>query len=223
MNRLIVANAFCLVALLLGGCVAASQPEPTVYPTYTPYPQPTPYPTYTPFPEPTAYPTYTPYPVPTAYPTYTPYPEPTPPTPDLTYLFCEYEFCIGRPSAAYLTDMDAPESWNEYHNGVLVGINASGVFMAVDWKRTSRSGWNLEEEALDAANELGQAQDDLMIEQIGPFEMALVSSIGGDNLPYGFVAAWYCGDRGFRAAVFDKNQTLPEQLLRDAVALFVCN
>lgn len=214
-----------IAALFIVGCGSSPEPTATLYPTYTPYPPPTPYPTYTPYPEPTPYPTFTPYPDPTPYPTYTPYPGLDALTSDLPYLFCEYEFCIGRPSEAYLTDTDAPDNWNEYENGVLIGINTAGSFMAIDWEKIAHLEWVLEEQAIDVANSLGEVQGEVVIEQIGPFDIALAASLDNtsETLPYGFVAAWYCGDRGFRAAVFNKSEALPEKLLREALKLFTCN
>ncbi len=220
MRKLTVVLVLGLLVSAVAGCGAA--PEATPYPTYTPYPEPTPYPTYTPFPEPTPYPTHTPYPEPTPYPTYTPYPEPV--TVDLADLFCGYDFCIGHPSGAYLTDLDAPETWDEYDLGVLIGINTTGSWMAVDWERVGAGEWNIEDQALDAANSLGEAQGEVRIEQIGPFDVAIVASYDAEDeeLPYGSAAAWYCGDRGFRASVFSKNESRPELLLLEALGRFTC-
>jgi hypothetical protein len=193
--------------LVLGGCGAA--PEPTPYPTYTPYP------------EPTSYPTYTPYPEPTPYPTYTPFPEPV--LEDIRDLFCGYDFCIGHPSSAWLTDVDAPDEWSEYDIGLLTGINAAGSYMSIDWLQIDEDEWNSEEEALDAAN-IYEAQGDVRIEQVGPLEVALVATFDAEDedLPYGIAAAWYCGDRGFRALVFHERESRPELLMLEALGRFTC-
>ena len=222
MRKSTIVPLLAVAVLLLAACGAA--PEPTVYPTYTPYPEPTPYPTYTPHPEPTPYPTYTPHPEPTPYPTYTPYPEPEAAMPDLTDLFCAYDFCIGHPAGAYLTDLDAPDTWNDYDFGVLIGVNTTGSWMAVDWERAGRSEWQVEEQALDAANSLGEAQGEVRMEQVGGFDVAVVASYdeNDEELPYGSAAAWYCGGRGFRASVFNKTQALPEVLLLEAIGRFTC-
>lgn len=210
-----------VLALVVAGC--GSAPEPTPYPTYTPYPEPTPYPTHTPYPEPTPYPTYTPYPDPTPYPTYTPYPEPAAVLEDVTDLFCGYNFCIGHPSSAWLTDLDAPDSWSEYENGVLTGINTTGSYMTIDWLQIGESEWSIEDEALDTAN-IYEAQGDVRIEQVGPFEVALVTTFDAEDedLPYGIAAAWYCGDRGFRALLFNERESRPELLMLEALDRFTC-
>lgn len=193
--------------LVLGGCGAA--PEPTPYPTYTPYP------------EPTSYPTYTPYPEPTPYPTYTPFPEPV--LEDIRDLFCGYDFCIGHPSSAWLTDVDAPDEWSEYDIGLLTGINAAGSYMSIDWLQIDEEDWINEEEALDAAN-IYEAQGDVRIEQVGPLEVALVATFDAEDeeLPYGIAAAWYCGDRGFRALIFNERESRPELLMLEALGRFTC-
>lgn len=193
--------------LVLGGCGAA--PEPTPYPTYTPYPEPTPYPTYTPYPEPTPYPTYTPFPEPVLE--------------DIRDLFCGYDFCIGHPSSAWLTDVDAPDEWSEYDIGLLTGINAAGSYMSIDWLQIDEEDWINEEEALDAAN-IYEAQGDVRIEQVGPLEVALVATFDAEDeeLPYGIAAAWYCGDRGFRALIFNERESRPELLMLEALGRFTC-
>jgi hypothetical protein len=210
-----------VLALAAAGCGAA--PEPTPYPTYTPYPEPTPYPTHTPYPEPTPYPTYTPFPEPTPYPTYTPYPELAPVLEDIRDLFCGYDFCIGHPSSAWLTDVDAPDEWSEYDVGLLTGINATGSYMSLDWLQIDEDEWSIEDEALDAAN-IYEAQGDVRIEQVGPLEVALVATFDAEDedLPYGIAAAWYCGDRGFRALVFHERESRPELLMLEALGRFSC-
>jgi len=144
--------------------------------------------------------------------------------PDLTDLFCAYDFCIGHPAGAYLTDLDAPETWNDYDFGVLIGVNTTGSWMAVDWERSGRSAWQIEEQALDAANSLGEAQGEVRMEQVGAFDVAVVASYdeADEELPYGSAAAWYCGGRGFRASVFNETQSLPEVLLLEAIERFTC-
>ncbi|MFZ2357751.1 MAG: hypothetical protein WA040_00260 [Anaerolineae bacterium] len=210
MRKSTVVLLLTVAILALAACSAA--PEATPYPTYTPYPEPTPYPTYTP------------YPAPTPYPTYTPYPEPEAAMSDLTDLFCAYDFCIGHPAGAYLTDLDAPDAWNDYDFGVLIGVNTTGSWMAVDWERAGRSEWQTEGQALDAANSLGEAQGEVRMEQVGAFDVAVVASYdeADEALSYGSAAAWYCGGRGFRAAVFNKTQALPELLLLEAIERFTC-
>ncbi|MER2598545.1 MAG: hypothetical protein ABTQ73_03420 [Caldilineales bacterium] len=179
----------------------------------------------TPYPEPTAYPTYTPYPEPTAYPTYTPYPEPVSAPDDLDDLFCSYDFCMGHPSGAYLTDLEAPDEWNFYDIGSLVGISTSGTWIGVDWEQISLSKWQLDEQVADLANSMGEAQGEVHAEQAGGFELAVVSIYDAEDpdLPYGTAAAWYCGDRGFRAAVFTKKQSPSEVLLLESIERFFCS
>lgn len=173
-------------------------------------------------PKPTAYPTYTPYPAPTPYPTYTPYPAPI--FDDVTDLFCGYDFCIGHPASAWLTDVGAPDEWSEYDIGLLTGLNASGAYMDLDWVQVDEDEWNNEAEALDAAN-IYEAQGDVRSEQIGAFQVALVDTFDAEDegLPYGIAAAWYCGDRGFRALIFHKRESRPEALMIDAITRFICD
>lgn len=195
--------------LLLTGCGAA--PEPTAYPTYTPYPEPTPYPTYTPYPEPTP------------YPTYTPYPEPISILENVDDLFCGYGFCIGHPPAAWLTDVEAPDVWSEYDSGVLTGISTAGSYMAIDWMRVRASQWSIEDEVLDIAN-LYEVQGDVRVEQMGARDVALVATydVEDADMPYGYAAAWYCGDRGFRALIFQQRESRPELLMLEALDRFTC-
>lgn len=96
--------------------------------------------------------------------------------------------------------------------------------MAVDWERAGRSEWQIEEQALDAANSLGEAQGEVRMEQVGGFDVAVVASYdeNDEELPYGSAAAWYCDGRGFRASVFNKTQALPEVLLLEAIGRFTC-
>ena len=172
----------------------------------------------------TPYPTYTPYPQPTPYPTYTPYPEPVSALEDLDDLFCAYDFCMGHPSGAYLTDVEAPDTWNFYDIGTLTGINTAGTWIGVDWEQIGSSEWQLDEQALDLANSMGEAQGDVRSEQAGGFDLAVVSTFDAEDqdLPYGTVAAWYCGDRGFRAAVFTEKESLSEVLLLESIERFFC-
>lgn len=197
-----------VVVLALAGCRAA--PEPTAYPTYTPYP------------EPTSYPTYTPYPEPTPYPTYTPYPESI--FDDVTDLFCGYDFCIGHPASAWLTDVDAPDTWSEYQSGLLVGLNGLGAYMDIDWQRIRASQWDSEAEVVNVAN-IYQPQGEMRVEQIGPRDVALIAVFDAedDEMPYGYAAAWHCGDRGFHATIFHEKESRPEMLMLDALTRFVCD
>jgi hypothetical protein len=199
-----------MVALALAGC--GSMLRATPYPTYTPYPEPTPYPTYTPYPEPTP------------YPTYTPYPEPEPILEDVTDLFCGYDFCIGHPASTWLTDVEAPDVWSEYQGGVLVGSNGLGAYMDIDWQRIRASEWDSPEQALEVAN-IYQPQGEVRVEPIGSLDVALVAvvDVEDDDLPYGYVAAWYCGDRGFRATIFHEKESRPEILIFNALTRFVCD
>jgi hypothetical protein len=62
------------------------------------------------------------------------------------------------------------------------------------------------------------------VEQVGGFDVAIVASYdeSDEDLPYGSAVAWYCGGRGFRASVFNQNQSLPEVLLLEAIERFTC-
>lgn len=192
MKRWLTPILFGVLAVMLAACGGASKAQPA--PTYTPYP------------------------------TYTPFPEQKPVITDIDDLYCDFSFCIGHPAGAYLTDVDAPDEWSEYEIGVLIGVNASGSWMGLDWEKIGKSEWQLEEQALDIANSLGEAQGDVRMETVGNFDVALVSSVDDEDedLPYGSNAAWHCGDRGFRASVFAKNESLPEVLLLEAIARFTC-
>ena len=77
LRKLLPAAALAM-ALTVVACAGPFAPNPTPYPTYTPYPTHTPAPTYTPYPTHTPAPTYTPYPTqtPASHTTYTPYPTP---------------------------------------------------------------------------------------------------------------------------------------------------
>lgn len=192
MKRWLTPILFGVLAVMLAACGGAPKAQPA--PTYTPYP------------------------------TYTPFPEQKPVITDIDDLYCDFGFCIGHPTGAYLTDVDAPDEWSEYESGVLIGVNTTGSWMGMDWEKVGKSEWQLEEQALDVANNLGEAQGDARIETVGNFDVALVSSFDSEDedLPYGSNAAWHCGDRGFRASVFAKSESLPEVLLLEAIARFTC-
>ncbi|MEI2688796.1 MAG: hypothetical protein V9H69_03420 [Anaerolineae bacterium] len=198
MHKSLFLLLFGLVVLALVGCGAA--PEPTAYPTYTPYPEPTPYPTYTPYPRPVAV------------------------LEDVTDLFCGYNFCIGHPSKAWLTDVEAPDTWSEYESGLLEGLNGVGAYMSIDWMRIRPSEWDSQEQALELANYY-QPQGEVRIEPIGPLDVALIAVFDpeDDELPYGYAAAWTCNDRGFRSLIFHERESRPENLTLDALARFTCD
>lgn len=201
-----------ITAALVAGCGSKPEPTATPAPTYTPYPEPTPYPTYTPNP------TATPYPEPTPYPTYTPYPEPEPQLPDLTNLFCEYEFCIGHPTEAHLTDIQAPEEWNTYRNGVVMGVSATGI-LAVEWHIRTRTEWNLENE-IDEMIDKDTPLADVTEEMMGQYSVAYRPFQTTDK--YGVAGAWYCGERGFKAMVLVDDEDEGLDMLRQAMEAFTC-
>lgn len=186
-------------------------------PTYTPYA------TLTPYPMPTAYPTLTPYPTLLPLPTYTPPPTLEPQMPAITDLFCGYGFCIGHPPEAYLTDVDAPDVWSLYESGWLMGYD--GEFMAVQWERASTRTWDPEGEVRDLIGSDAEMTGNIVAEMIGDLDVtyALATLTSTDTVrPYGVVAAWYCGDRGFSAYIMAERDGVALDLLREALERFSC-
>lgn len=219
---------FCLfLMVVMAGCTVseeelANQVAVSVAETAAAIPTVTPYPTLTPFPPlstATPYPTLTPFPEPTAYPTFTPFP-----TRNLADLFCEYDFCIGHPTEAYLVDMDAPDEWSSYKAGSVFGIEDDTV-MGVSWEIQTEARWDIEAEVLDFIGENQAIQGEVVQETIGDTLIAYASFNDLDpneKRPYRLAAAWYCGNRGFVAMFVSDKDGFVIDLMRQALESFMC-
>ncbi|MEZ0395066.1 MAG: hypothetical protein ABWK53_01340 [Anaerolineales bacterium] len=157
----------------------------------------------------------------TPYPTYTPYP-----TPDLSGLFCEYEFCIGHPDGVPFFDLEVVNDYlthrSSYEQGILIGFSDS-VYIFFAWSRL-----------------YGDYDPNVMLTTVlladTPQETRLTADFGGRAvtyvalastpstiLPQGLAAAWQCGDRQFGWKAYTNQQAQALDLLNQALARFRCN
>lgn len=158
----------------------------------------------------------------TPFPTPTPYPTLKPQLPDLTDLFCEYEFCIGHPPGAYLVDLDAPDEWSSHRSGGVIGFEDEIMF--VYWITSSEANWNPTNEVDELLGGDEVAQSDFVEETMGDFTVIYqtYSDPSSNVAPYGVNAAWYCGNRGFTALIEAKREERALELLRASISSFIC-
>lgn len=160
-------------------------------------------------------------------PTYTPYPTTTPyPTADLAGLFCEYEFCIGHPARFPLFDLevvnDITANRSSYDQGAMIGFDGS-LYIFLSWSRVV--GEFDPSFMLNSALQTDQPQETRLSEDINGRTVTylLLQTTATQQLPYGLVAAWRCGDRQFGWKVYTPADGQALDYLWEALSRFVCS
>jgi len=162
-----------------------------------------------------------------AIPTYTPYPQPTlylSPTPmSLAGLFCEYQFCIGHPPDIAFFDVNAPNSPNNYSQGILAAYSAN-LFIQLIWQHapgTADPKFLMDLILEDKIDTRTGNMDVKLIREMNVLYTPITTS-ATDVLPYGGAAAWTCGDRVFAWKTYTPDEGQAATLFEEAIGRFRC-
>jgi hypothetical protein len=160
-------------------------------------------------------------------PTYTPYPTATSyPSPDLSGLYCEYEFCIGHPAGFPLFDLEVVNDYtvnrSDYAQGMMIGFNET-LYFFLSWSQMA--GEFDPGVMLAAALQADVPQEVRITEDIDgrPVTYILLQSTSSPVVPFGLVAAWQCGDRQFGWKVYTTQDGQGIEYLWQALSRFRCN
>jgi hypothetical protein len=160
-------------------------------------------------------------------PTYTPYPTATPyPTPDLSGLFCEYEFCIGHPAGFPLFDLEVVNDYTAnrsgYAQGILIGFDGN-LYIFLSWSQVA--GQFDPGVMLAAALQTDVPQEVRITEDINgrPVTYVLLQTTPSPVVPFGLVAAWQCGDRQFGWKIYTAQDGQGIEYLWQALGSFRCD
>jgi hypothetical protein len=160
-------------------------------------------------------PTYTPYPTATAY-----------PTPDLSGLFCEYEFCIGHPARFPFFDLEVVNDYttnrSDYAQGMLIGFDGN-LYIFLSWSQMA--GQFDPGVMLAAALQADIPQEVRITEDINgrPVTYTLLQTTPSSMVPYGLAAAWQCGERQFGWKVYTAQDGQGIEYLWQAMGSFRCD
>ncbi len=165
-------------------------------------------------------------PPPSCPPSPTPPAAPSTPTPDLTNLFCQYEFCLGHPTETYLFDalvIREEHTASNYAYGLLMTYQAN-LFIQFNWSLLAGEPDPYAMLAVTAGDDIVD-MDNLQVDSLSGWIVTyapLLKTASPNVLPYGLVASWSCGDRefGWKAYTAAENQALP--LLNAALERFHC-
>lgn len=160
-------------------------------------------------------------PTPTLAPTITPHP-----TPALSGLFCEYQFCIGHPADVPLFDAKRETNaaeFSTYGGGRLAGYR-DDLFIIVAWV-TSSGPWDPGGTMKVLQDEFGSpANGDYRIDLLGDLNVSFqpVAPPANSVFTGGLSANWRCADRDFVWMAFSTHEGAPATLLTEALAKFRC-
>lgn len=160
-------------------------------------------------------------------PTYTPYPTQTPyPTPNLSGLFCEYEFCIGHPPDMPFFDLEVVNDYttnrSRYDQGMLIGFS-DDLYLFTAWSRLySNYDPNV---MLTVVLQADPPQETRLTVNLSGWPVTYVALLSTPStlLPHGLAAAWQCGDRQFGWKAYTSQEAQALDLLHQALERFRCN
>ena len=163
-----------------------------------------------------------PRPASTPYPTYTPYP-----TPDLSGLFCEYQFCISHPADTPFFDLEVVNkdftNHSSYTQGNLIGFIDQQIFIFMVWSQITGE---FDPNRMITLVLNGDQTDGILITTDingrSVSYMLLSSTPSPDILPYGLAAAWQCDDRQFGWKIYTTQDGQGNDYLRQAMSQFTC-
>ena len=162
-----------------------------------------------------------PRPASTPYPTYTLYP-----TPDLSGLFCEYQFCISHPPDMPFFDLEVANQvftdHSSYAQGNLIGFNQQ-IYIFVVWSQLTGE---FDPNGMMPLVLIGDQTDGVLLTediQGRPVSYSLLTSTPSpDMLPNGLAAVWQCGDREFGWKIYTTQDGQGNDFLRQAMSQFTC-
>jgi hypothetical protein len=163
----------------------------------------------------------------TPIPTSSPYPTPT--LPSLSGLFCEYDFCIGRPTFTNFFDKTAllnPEYPSTYQKGNITALSRDPLLLIlIIWVHAP--GTTDPQFLMDTilAKETDTQTGSLDAQLVHDMNVvsAPISTIVSPDLTTGVVAAWVCGDRVFAWKIYTRDIESAKTIFQDSIERFRCN
>lgn len=163
-------------------------------------------------------------PIPTQLPPPTPFPTPT--AVSLAGLYCEYKFCIGHSADVAFYDHLATQNIgapSTYGNGFLYAYQIPSVVISLIWLQapgTTDPKFLLDTILDDQADVPTGSLDVKLIRDMNVVDTPITTSIL--EVPFGFAAAWTCGDRVFAWKAYTQQADTAAALFSDAMARFTC-
>ncbi len=163
-------------------------------------------------------------PVPTQPPPPTPYPTPT--AVSLAGVYCEYQFCIGHPADVAFYDHLATQNIgapSTYGNGFLYAYQIPNMIISLIWLQapgTTDPKFLLDTILDDQADVPTGALNVELIRNMNVVDTPITTSIA--EVPFGFAAAWICGDRVFAWKAYTQQTVTAATLFLEAMARFTC-